>query len=327
MMNHCRLSRIRCSFGVLALFVAGTAASQVEYPVRPIRMVVGLAAGGAVDLTARRLAVKLTESLRVQVVVDNKPGANGVVAHDLVARAQPDGYTVVFNSGSLVQGHALSRRIRYDPIKDFAPVVLFSRTPLTIVVNASNPAQSIGDFIAHGRKYPDKFSYGTAGTGNITHLAGILFTQTVGLTATHVPYKGSGPALVDLMGGQIDFSTASVTSISALVRDGRLRALALMSDRRSPALPELVTFREVGVQNMEVSSWVGIMAPAQTPGQRVQTLNSAVRKALQDPQFTAALTQEGSEPLGSSPAEYAEFMLGELRRWTRIIETNRLSAD
>ncbi len=310
-----------------AAFATSPAISQVNYPTKPIRMVVGLSAGGAVDITARRLANKLTEQLRVQVVVDNKPGANGFVAHSLVARSEPDGYTVVFNSGSLVQGHAISKKITYDPIKDFTPVVLFSRTPLTIVVNASNPAKNIGDFIANARKNPDKLSYGTAGTGNITHLAGVLFLQNLGLSAAHIPYKGSAPALLDLMGGRIDFSTASVSSISVHVRENRLRALALMSDKRSVALPDLVTFQEAGIPEMEVSSWVGIMGPAKMPLHRVQRLNAAVRSALQDPQLVSAMTQDGSEPLGSSPTEYAEFMLKELRRWTKIIETNRISAE
>jgi len=309
------------------VFAISPAMSQVDYPTKPIRMVVGLSAGGAVDITARRLANNLAEQFRVPLVVDNKPGANGVVAHDLVARSEPDGYTVVFNSGSLVQGYAISKKITYDPIKDFAPVILFSRTPLTIVVNASNPVKSIGDFIAHARMNPGKLSYGTAGTGNITHLAGVLFLQNVGISAVHIPYKGSAPALLDLMGGRIDFSTASVTSISAHVRENRLRALALMSDKRSVALPGLVTFKEAGISNMEVYSWVGIMGPAKMPPQRVQRLNAAVRSALKDPQLISAITQDGSEPLGSSPTEYAEFMLRELRRWTKIIETNHLSAE
>jgi tripartite-type tricarboxylate transporter receptor subunit TctC len=306
---------------------ARPAYSQADYPNKPIRMIVGLAAGGAVDITARRLAGRITEYLKVQVVVDNKAGANGVVAQEIVARAQPDGYTVVFNSGSVVQGYAVSKNIVYDPIRDFTPVVLYSRTPLTVVVNASNPARTIGDFIAYGKKNPDKLSYGTAGTGNITHLAGILFLKNVGMSATHVPYKGSGPGLVDLTGGQIDYTIASVTSISALVRDGRLRALALMNERRSPALPDLVTFREAGIPNMEVSSWVGILGPAKMPAERVNILNAAVRRALQDPQMVAALTQEGSEPLGSSPAEYAEFMSSELKRWTGIAHANRIVAE
>jgi len=288
-------------------------------------MIVGLAPGGAVDITARKLAVKMSENLRVQVLVDNKPGANGMLAQDFVARAQPDGYTIVFNSGSVVQGHALAKNVTYDPIRDFSPVVLFSRTPLSVVVNASNPAQTIGEFIAHAKKNPDKVSYGTAGTGNITHLAGILFLQNAGISATHVPYKGSGPALVDLSGGQIDCSIASVTSISGLVRSKRVRALALMSDRRSPALPELVTFREAGIPNLEVSSWVGILGPAQMPRERVNVLNAAVRKALQDRQFLAALVQDGSEPLGSSPEEYAEHMVRELKRWTAIVQAHGIS--
>ena len=327
MMTLIRGSGERLATALLISIITGPAMSQVDYPSKPIRMVVGLAAGGAVDLTARRLANKLTEYLRVQIVIDNKPGANGIVAHDLVARSQPDGYTLVFNSGSLVQGHAIAKKINYDPIKDFTPVILFSKTPLTIVVNAANPVKDMADFIALAKQSPGKLSYGTAGTGNITHLAGLLFLQNVGISAGHIPYKGSGPALVDLMGGQIDYSIASVTSISALVRDNRLKPLALMSDRRSPALPDLVTFKEVGISNLEVSSWVGIMGPAKMPADRVLVLNAAVRKALQHPDLHSALARDGTEPLGSSPEQYARFMAEELQRWTRIVVSNRISAD
>jgi len=303
------------------------ATARVDYPVKPIRLVVGLATGGAVELTARKLAFKLAEQFGIQIVVDNKPGANGIVAHDFVARSQPDGYTLVFNSGSLVQGHAISKNIGYDPIKDFTPVVLFSRTPLTVVVNAANPVKDIQEFIYNAKQNRGKLSYGTAGTGNITHLAGLLFLQNVGITAAHIPYKGSGPALVDLIGGQIDYTIASVTSISSLVRDRRLRPLGLMSDRRTPAMPDLVTFKEMGIPNLEVSSWVGILGPAKLPEDRVQVLNAAVRKALQDPDLLSALAQDGSEPLGSTPEQYARFMADELQRWTRIVESNRISAD
>ncbi len=303
------------------------AISQDHYPSKPIRMVIGLAPGGAVDLTGRRLAGKLAEQLGVSVVVDSKPGGNSVIAHDFVARAEPDGYTIIFNSGSLVQGYALSSKIAYDPLKDFSPIALFSKTPLTVVVNASFPAKNMSEFIAHAKANPNKLSYGTAGTGNITHLAGLLFLQAAGISAVHVPYKGSGPALVDLMGGHIQFSTASVSSISSLVRDNRLKALALMNAKRSLALPDVPTFKEAGIPNLDVSSWVGVMGPARMTSERVRVLNAEIRKALQDPLLKANLARDGSEPLGSTPEQYAAFISSELNRWTKVIKENRLQSE
>jgi tripartite-type tricarboxylate transporter receptor subunit TctC len=312
---------------VAALVVAAQPLrAQETYPNKPIRMVIGLAPGGAVELTGRRLAQKLTEQMGTSVFIDHKPGANSAIAHDYVAKSKPDGYTIIFNSGSLVQSHALYQ-VNYDPVRDFAAVALVSSTPLTIVVNANSPYKSISEFLAFGKANPGKLTYGTAGTGNITHLAGELFLQTAGISALHVPYQGSGPALIALTGGQIAFSTASVTSIVPAVKAKRLHALAVMDTKRAPSLPDAPTLGEGGVQNVAVASWVGLMAPAGTPEPIVRRLNAETVKALQDPELRGALTRDGSEPIGSSPAEYAAYIQRELQRWTDIVKTRSIKLN
>jgi len=319
------MAQIKWMVGLVAplLFTGAPVLAQDAYPSKPVRMVIGLAPGGAVELTGRRLAQKLTEQFGVSVIVDHKPGANSAIAHEYVAKAKPDGYTVIFNSGSLVQSHALYN-VNYDPVRDFAPIALVSSTPLTIVVNANSRFMTIVEFIAYGRANPAKLSYGTAGTGNITHLAGELFLQTAGMSALHVPYQGSGPALTALLGAQIAFSTASVTSIGPLTREKRLRALAVMDNKRASSLPEVPTLAEAGVQNVSVASWVGLMAPSGTPVSIVRKLNAETVKALQDPELKSTLTRDGSEPMGSSPEEYASYIQRELRRWTDIVKTRNI---
>lgn len=310
-----------------ALTLQAFPAGAQQYPSKPIKMAIGLAPGGAVDMTGRLLAQKLSAQMGVSVVVENRAGANGVIAHDYVAKAAPDGYTIVFNSGSLVQSHALSSKASYDPVRDFSPVVLFSTTPMMLVMNAKVPATNMAEFLRYANANPDKLSYGSAGTGNISHLATLLFLQAAGIKAVHIPYKGAAPAVADVIAGQVQMTTMSPASFAPLAKDKRLRPLVVMAAKRSKAHPDVPTLAESGIPNVEASSWVGVMAPAKTPRPVIARLNAETLTALQDPGIRAALERSGSEPLGSTPEQYAAHIKRELEIWTKIIVDNGIRLD
>ena len=295
---------------------SGSAMAQASYPEKPIRLVIAFPPGGPTDLVARVLAQKLTEQLGQSVVVDNKPGANGNIAADLVAKAPSDGYTLFYNTSAVALSPALYKKMSYDVRTDFAPVALTAVIPLVLAVHPSLPVNTVQEFVQYAKANPDKLSYGSAGNGNITHLGAFLMLQDKGLTAVHAPYKGSAPALTDLVAGQTQFTTDTINSALPFIKEKRLKALAVTSLKRTSVLPDVPTLNETIMPGFEVGAW-----------QIIKRLNAEVNKALASADVRAKLAIQGAEPLGSSPAEYGNYIKAELERWERVVKQTGATLD
>ncbi|MBP0443799.1 tripartite tricarboxylate transporter substrate binding protein [Roseomonas sp. SSH11] len=311
----------RFLLGALAGLAAAPAAlaQSAPWPTRPIRLVVPFPPGGPTDIVARVLAERMARSLGQPVVVENRPGANGNIGNDAVAKAEPDGHTVLYNTSSITLSPALYTRLSYDAQRDLAPVLQTATIPLVLAVNPSLPVRDVKGFVEHLRARPGALSYGSAGSGNVTHLAAFLLLRSQGLEAVHVPYRGSAPALVDAAGGQVQFLTDTVNSALPLIREGRLRALAVTSPRRLAPLPDVPTIAETLIPGFDVGAWQGMMVPARTPPAIIERLNAAAMQALADPEVREKLAQQGTEPLGSTPEEYGRILRAETERWGRVI--------
>lgn len=298
------------------------AASAAEYPNKPISLVVVFGAGGTSDVVARIVGKPLGEALKQQVVVENRPGASGNIGATAVARAAPDGYTLLAAFPGLTTNAALYDKLSYDPAADFAPISLLASAPNVIVVNKDLPVNTLAELIEYARARPGKLNFGSAGAGASSHLAGEALNDLAGLSMTHVPYKGGAPALTDLAGGQLEVMVIPLPEVIGFIRNGRLKALALASAQRSPLLPDVPTTREAGLADFEVGSWYGLSAPAGTPPQVLDTLEAATIRALDTPEVVAAFEAQGIERIGSSRAEFAEFMRRETARWAAVIKKN-----
>lgn len=310
-------------FGILALTLpaaSSIALAQEGYPPSQIRLVLGFPPGATTDLVARLLAQKLSAQMNTTVIADNKPGANANIATEFVARAKPDGQTLLFNTPALILSRAFGEKLGYDAIKDFAPVALVASSPYVLVVHPSVPANTVNEFIAFLKANPDKLAYGSAGAGSLTHLAALLFLETNGASALHVPYKGAGPALVDLVGGRIAFAMQGQTAVVPMVKDKRVKAMAFTALKRSPLFPDVPTLNEAGMPGFEIGTWFGVLVPANTPSAIVKRLNAEIVKAAQDLDMKARLAQEGVETLGSTPEEYGAYFRNEVERWTRLVK-------
>lgn len=322
----------RRSVGVLtaaalaALAPLSTAWAQ-NYPTKPITMVVPFPPGGPTDLVARVLAQKMSESLGQTVIVDNKPGANGNIGAVAVVKAAPDGYTVLYNTSSITLSPALYKSLSYDVKRDLAPVSSTAVVPLALVVHPGVPANNVKEFIAYARAHPGKLSYGSAGNGNVTHLAAFQFVQSNGMEAVHVPYRGSAPADVDLASGQIHFMTDTVNSVASFIRDKRMKILAVTTPKRIALFPEVPTLAESGMPSFDAGAWQGLMVPAATPRAVVDRLNAEVRKALKNPDVLERLALQGTEPLGSTPEEYGAYVNAELVRWAGVVKATGITLD
>ena len=323
-----RLAAIAVSICALALIdsqaVGQTAAS---YPNRAIRIVVPFAPGGATDIIARVIGQKLSEQVGQPVVIDTKAGANGNIGAEYVAKAAPDGYTLLYNTSSIAMSPALYKNLGFNVLADFEPVILTSVVPLLLSVNTALPVSNIGEFIALLRQNPDKYAYGSAGLGNITHLGSFLFLQELGLKATHVPYKGSAPSVVAPVGGEVAFNMEPLTVGLGFVNDGKLRALAVSTKSRSSVLPSVPTLSETVMPGFEIGAWQGVMAPARTPKPIVDYLNRQITKALASEDVKAKLSAQGAELLGSTPEEYAAYLKTELARWEKAIKTSGVKQE
>jgi tripartite-type tricarboxylate transporter receptor subunit TctC len=306
---------------------SGSAMAQASYPEKPIRLVIAFPPGGPTDLVARVLAQKLTEQLGQSVVVDNKPGANGNIAADLVAKAPSDGYTLFYNTSAVALSPALYKKMSYDVRTDFAPVALTAVIPLVLAVHPSLPVNTVQEFVQYAKANPDKLSYGSAGNGNITHLGAFLMLQDKGLTAVNAPYKGSAPALTDLVAGQTQFTTDTINSALPFIKEKRLKALALTSLKRTSVLPDVPTLNETIMPGFEVGAWQGVLVPAKTSPEIIKRLNAEVNKALASADVRAKLAIQGAEPLGSSPAEYGNYIKAELERWERVVKQTGATLD
>jgi tripartite-type tricarboxylate transporter receptor subunit TctC len=311
----------------LAAGAAPALHAQAAWPAQPVKMVIPFPPGGPTDLVGRVLAQALSEQMGQNVIVENKPGANANIAAELVARAPADGYTFMYNTSSLALSAVLYSKLNYDALKDFAPVALTAVVPMVLVVHPSVPAKTVPEFIDHLKKNPGKLVYGSAGNGNVTHLGAFQFLQANGLSATHVPYKGSSPALVDLAGGQTQFMTDTINSALPYIRDGRLRALAVTSARRSPVLPDVPTLQESGMAGFEVGAWQGVVMPAKTPPEIVNKLNAEITKALKNPAVLEKLAAQGAQPLGSTPEQYGAYLRSEIQRWGAVAKATGAKLD
>jgi tripartite-type tricarboxylate transporter receptor subunit TctC len=302
----------------VALAVAGFAAAQ-SFPTKPIRLIVTYPPGGGADLMARLLAPKMGEALGATVIVENKAGASGQIGAMEVLHAAPDGHTLLFDASSFAVNPSLYAKLPYDPMKQFVPITVVALFPNMLVVNPSFPAKSVKDVIAMAKAKPGALAFASSGNGSAQHLAGELFKQKAGVDMTHVPYKGGGPALNDVMGGQIPMYFANMASGLPHVKAGKLRALAITGSKRSPALPDVPTIAETGLPGYEVYEWNAIFAPAGTPAPTIAKISAAVQKAMQAPEFRDRLALLGGEPAGYSPEEAARFVHDQAALWGKVV--------
>ncbi len=309
---------MRRLLSLVLVLLAGTASAQ-GYPARPVRVLVGFTPGGGTDIMARFLAPRLSEYLGQQFVVENRPGATTNVATEMVARAAPDGYTLLFTTSALAINASLYKNLQYDALRDLAPVSVLAESPNLLVAGPGLEARSLGELIALARAKPGALNYSTAGAGTSQHLAGELFKLRTKTDIVHIPYKGSAPALAGVMGGEVQFSFANVPAILAHVRSGRLRALAVAGARRSELMPGVPTMKEAGVEGVEVPVWYGLLAPAGTPREVIAMLADASMKAARSPELKPRLVEQGTEPIGNTPEEFAKLLREEIAKYAEAV--------
>jgi tripartite-type tricarboxylate transporter receptor subunit TctC len=306
-----------CALAALALSAATHA--QV-YPAKPLRMIVAYPPGGGTDIVGRMLAQKLSESLGQSVVVENRGGASGNIGTELAARAAPDGYTILMgNVAPNAINVSLFKDLPFDPVADFAPVSLVASTPNILVVHPSTPARTVKEVVALAKAKPGTLNFASAGVGSSSHLAGELFRILAGADIVHVPYKGAGPAMVDVLSGQVQLYFATMPAAMPHVKRGKLAPVAVTSARRSQALPDLPTIAESGVPGYEASTWYGVLAPAHMPSAVVARLHGDIVKILADAALHARLADQGFDPVGSSPEEFGAYIKSEILKWGKVI--------
>ena len=319
----------RISLSWLALLFASTAApaqsaftgSGQTYPNKAVRMVVPFAAGaGSNDIMARLVAQKLSDNFGQQVVVDNRPGASGIIGTDIVATAQPDGYTVLMMSLTLTVNPSLYNKLPYHTEKDLTPVTEVASAPLMLVTHPSLPVKSVQEFIAYAKANPGKLNFGSGGPGTTPHLAGEMLKTMAGIRVIHIPYKGGAPALADLVGGQIQFMCENIPGTLPFAKAGRLRALAITDKKRSPLLPEMPTLDESGLKGYEIVGWNGLFVPAGTSPAIVNKLHAAVVKALALPDVRERLTTMGADGIGNTPQQFTAFIKAEIVKWAKVVK-------
>ncbi|MDO5624642.1 MAG: tripartite tricarboxylate transporter substrate binding protein [Pseudomonadota bacterium] len=321
------LRRATLCTAALACIAPWSIAQAQNYPVKPITMVVPFPPGGPTDLVARVIAQKMGEQMGQPVVIDNRPGANGNIAATQVSRAVGDGYTLLYNTSSITLSPALYKGLTYDVQRDLAPVALTAVVPLALVVNPTVPVNNVHEFVAYAKAHPDKLTYGSAGNGNVTHLAAFQLVKALGIDAAHAPYRGSAPANVDLAAGQIQFMTDTINSVMSFVKDNRMKLLAVTTSKRMSLFPETPTLAETVMPGFEAGAWQGLMVPASTPPAVIQRLNAEVNKALQSADVRARLALQGAEPLGSTAEEYGAYVNKELTRWADVVKSTGIKLD
>ena len=311
----------------MPMLFATNAVAQ-EWPNKPIRWIVPFPPGGAMDVMARALAEKSSKSLGQAVVIENKPGAGGNIGADFVARSDADGYTMMITSIGMATNKFLYPKLSYDPVKDFSPVSLIAIVPNVLVTNATQPnVKTVSDVIANAKAQPGKLTYASAGNGSSIHLAGEVFTSMAKIDMQHIPYKGSNPAVTDLLGGQVNYMFDSITSAKPHIDAGKLRPIGITTSKRSKALPNVPTIAESGLPGYEVTPWFAVFVPAATPKPIVNKLNAALLDALKSPEIKAKFDGIGAEPLGTSPDELAIYLNKEIERWGKVISTNNIKSD
>ena len=321
---------MKCLASILAVLLGSTGAGLTQaqaWPAKPVRMILAFPPGGPTDIVSRVLAQKLGEQLGQQVLVDNKAGAGGNIGAELASKAPNDGYTIFYNTSAIVINPALYGRASYDTLKDFVPVVLTAAIPMVLVVNPAMPAKSMREFVDLVKSKPGQINYSSSGSGTITHLASAMLSAQMGLSTQHIPYKGSAPGLVDLAAGQTQFMTDTINTALPYIKDGRLRAIAVTSAKRSQVLPEMPTFSESGLPGFDAAAWQGVVVPAGTPAEIVTRLNAEINKALQDPGVRVRLAGQGADVIGSTPSEYGAYIRAEMPRWAKAIKDSGARAE
>jgi tripartite-type tricarboxylate transporter receptor subunit TctC len=313
---------------VLAAAAAAALAAQAAFPDRPLRLVVPFPAGGATDLMARLAAQELGIALGQPVVIENRGGAGGAIGAEAVAGAPKDGYTLLFATmGTLAINPALYPKLRYDPLRDFAPLSLTHLTPRVMVAARGLPARSVQEVVALAKRQPGRLTYGSAGNGSSSHLAGALFARVAGVELVHVPYKGSAPLLNDVLAGRVDMTFDSYAIYEEHAKSGRVRVLASTGAKRMASLPQVPTVAESGLPGYELSNWLGLVAPAGTPPEVLRTLQAAAVRAMAAPSQRAQLEPLGIEPVSSTPEAFARTIRDEQKRWAEVVRQGRVTAD
>jgi len=304
----------------LALILAAASAQAQQYPARTVRLIVPFSAGGSTDIIARTVGQKLSEMWSQPVVIENRPGGSTVIGTELVARAAPDGYTMLVTPAPFTIVPSLIAKLPYDPAKDFEPITLINTTPLVVVVHPGVPAKSVKELIALAKSRPGALNFGSSGSGGSNHLAGELFNTMAGVKMVHIPYKGNAPALTDLVGGHIDLLFNGLTSAMPLIKNGKLRALAVTSIARTGSLPDMPTLDELGLEGFQAVAWNGLNAPARTPQDIINRVNADVLKVVKSSELVDRLRAEGSDPVGNTPEQYRVFLRDEIAKWAKVIQ-------
>ena len=318
---------LRAVVSLLLLSLAAAAPAQT-YPAKSVRMVVPFAAGaGSNDIMARLVAQKLTDAMGQQFVVDNRPGASGIIGTDIVAKAQPDGYTVLMMSLTFTVNPSLFSKLPFDTAKDLTPVTMVASAPLMMVVHPSVPAKSVPEFIAYAKANPGKLNFGSGGPGTTPHLAGEMLKIMAGVQMTHVPYKGGAPALADLVGGQIQLMCENIPGTLPFAKSGKLRALAVTDLKRSPLLPELPTLDESGLKGYQIVGWNGLFVPTGTPQAIVGKLHAETARALALPDVKERLSIMGADGVGDTPQHFAAFIRAEIPKWAQVVKAAGLKVE
>ena len=321
------MKQLRVVLVVCGALCGASALHAADYPVRSIRYIVPQGAGGSSDTLARAVAQRLAESLGQQVVVDNRPGATGNIGAEIAARAAPDGYTPLQVATSHATNPALGVRMPFDPVRDFAPITLLSQSPNLWIVHPSLPVKSVRELIALAQSRPGEINYSSSGTGSSQHLAGELLKSSAHIDIVHIPYKGSPPALLDLIGGRVMLMCSTISPAMPLVRAGKVRALAVTSLKRSPVAPEVPTVAESGLPGYEATAWQGVLAPAGTPREIVGKLNVELVRIVQQPEVRKQLADQGYDPAGTTSDQFAEYVKTEIAKWSKVIKAAGLKAE
>jgi tripartite-type tricarboxylate transporter receptor subunit TctC len=320
------MKRSRCVLLLASAVVIAPQALAQNYPAKPIRFLVGFPPSGTNDIVARAVAQKVQEFIGQSVVVENRGGANTAIATELGARAAPDGYTILLNAPGHATNPALIK-LSFDPIRDFAFVTLLAEAPNLLVVHPSLPARNVKELIAVSKKNPGEINYGSSGIGTTVHLSGELFQYMTHVKWVHIPYKGGGPAVIELIAGQTQIYFGNMPTVIGHVRAGKLRPLAVTSSKRAPAEPEIPTVAESGVPGFDVTAWYGVSAPAKTPRPIIDKLNAEFVRAVKSPDLRERLIAQGANPAGNTPEQYAAFVQNEITKWARVIKAAGIKGE
>ncbi len=318
---------VRMAAAAALIAVAGAAAAQQAYPNKPIRMTTPYAPGGSTTILARMVAQKLTESWGQQVIVENRPGGNTVIGTESLAKSAPDGYTIMLTSNIHVINPNLFPNLPYDPVRDFAPIGTVSRIEFVLVVHPSVPANTLQEFIALAKSSPGKLNYATSGSGGAGHLATEMFSVMTGVKMQHIPYKGGGAALIDLIGGQVDLGFAVPLEFTPHIKSGKLRALAISGEARLPSLPDVPTFTEAGLPGLDIAFWQGILAPAGTPKAIIDKLSAELARILAMPDIREKLVFQGVQPYINTPEQFASLIKADLAKFAKLIKTANIRLE